>query len=121
VRVFSIIGLLAWYGMGIVRSTWGNELTVLHFPMGLQYLALPVGAVARSFGPMIYVVLPLAPLGAPVSALFQAATVGPLKTLVDRSPWTLVHLDQAGHPAGNSPVPPPVWLRSEDLTGIRGH
>ncbi|HLW60940.1 MAG TPA: PIG-L family deacetylase [bacterium] len=84
-------------------------------------LALPVGAGARSVGPGIYVVLPLAPLGDPVSALFQAATVGPLKALVDRSPWTLVHLDQAGHPAGNSPVLPPVWLRSEDLTGIRGH
>ncbi|HKV45168.1 MAG TPA: PIG-L family deacetylase [bacterium] len=86
-------------------------------------LTLPSGAVARSVGPRIYVVLPLGPLGDPVSALFQAATAGPLKTLIDRSPWTLVHLDlpRRGHPAGNSPALPPVWPRSEDLMGIRGH
>jgi TRAP-type transport system small permease protein len=40
--------LLVWYGMGIVRSTWSNELTVLHVPMGLQYLALPAGALAMA-------------------------------------------------------------------------
>jgi TRAP-type C4-dicarboxylate transport system permease small subunit len=39
-----VLGLLAWYGTGIVNATWGNELTVLHFPMAVQYLALPVGA-----------------------------------------------------------------------------
>jgi TRAP-type C4-dicarboxylate transport system permease small subunit len=42
----AVLGLLAWYGIGIVRATWGSELTVLHIPMGLQYLALPVGAGA---------------------------------------------------------------------------
>jgi TRAP-type C4-dicarboxylate transport system permease small subunit len=41
-----VLGLLAWYGMGIVNATWGSELTVLHIPMALQYLALPVGAGA---------------------------------------------------------------------------
>jgi len=40
--------LLVWYGMGIVRSTWSNELTVLQIPMGLQYLALPAGALAMA-------------------------------------------------------------------------
>jgi len=39
-----ILVLLGWYGTGIVNATWGNELTVLHFPMAVQYLALPVGA-----------------------------------------------------------------------------
>ncbi len=43
-----VLGLLAWYGMGIVNATWGNELTVLHIPMALQYLALPVGAAAMA-------------------------------------------------------------------------
>ena len=43
-----ILGLLTWYGMGIVNATWGNELTVLHSPMALQYLALPVGAGAMA-------------------------------------------------------------------------
>ena len=43
-----VLGLLAWYGMGIVNATWGSELTVLHIPMALQYLALPVGAAAMA-------------------------------------------------------------------------
>jgi TRAP-type C4-dicarboxylate transport system permease small subunit len=42
----AVLALLVWYGMGIVRATWDNELTVLGWPMGLQYLALPVGAAA---------------------------------------------------------------------------
>ncbi len=43
-----ILAMLVWFGAGIVRSTWSNELTVLHIPMGLQYLALPVGAAAMA-------------------------------------------------------------------------
>ena len=42
----AVLGLLAWFGMGIVNASWGNELTVLRIPMALQYLALPVGSVA---------------------------------------------------------------------------
>lgn len=40
--------LLVWHGTGIVNSSWGNELTVLHIPLALQYLALPVGASAMA-------------------------------------------------------------------------
>ena len=40
----AVLLLLVWYGTGIVRATWDNELTVLGWSMGLQYLALPVGA-----------------------------------------------------------------------------
>ena len=40
----AVLALLVWYGAGIVRATWANELTVLGWPMGLQYLALPAGA-----------------------------------------------------------------------------
>ncbi len=43
-----ILLLLVWHGMGIVNSGWGNELTVLHIPQALQYLALPVGATAMA-------------------------------------------------------------------------
>jgi len=42
----ALLVLLVWYGIGIVRATWANELTVLGWPMGLQYLALPVGSAA---------------------------------------------------------------------------
>lgn len=42
------LALLVWHGMGIVNSGWGNELTVLHIPQALQYLALPVGAAAMA-------------------------------------------------------------------------
>jgi TRAP-type transport system small permease protein len=43
-----VLALLIWHGMGIVNSGWGNELTVLHIPQALQYLALPVGATAMA-------------------------------------------------------------------------
>ena len=42
----AILVLLAWFGMGIVNASWGNELTVLRLPMALQYLALPAGSIA---------------------------------------------------------------------------
>jgi TRAP-type C4-dicarboxylate transport system permease small subunit len=41
-----VLVLLAWYGLKIVDAGWGNQLTVLGWPMSIQYLALPVGAVA---------------------------------------------------------------------------
>ena len=44
----AVLGLLGWYGTGIVNATWGSELTVLHIPMAVQYLALPVGAAAMA-------------------------------------------------------------------------
>jgi TRAP-type C4-dicarboxylate transport system permease small subunit len=44
----AILALLVWHGIGIVNSGWGNELTVLHIPLALQYLALPVGAGAMA-------------------------------------------------------------------------
>lgn len=43
-----ILLLLVWHGMGIVNSGWGNELTVMHIPLALQYLAMPVGAAAMA-------------------------------------------------------------------------
>jgi TRAP-type C4-dicarboxylate transport system permease small subunit len=48
IQVFcaAILVLLVKYGSGIVMANWGNELTVLEWPMALQYLALPVGSAA---------------------------------------------------------------------------
>jgi TRAP-type C4-dicarboxylate transport system permease small subunit len=44
VVAMAILLLLVWYGLEIANAGWGNELTVLHIPMALQYLGLPVGA-----------------------------------------------------------------------------
>ena len=48
IQVFCLVILLilVWYGMGIVQANWGNMLTVLEWPMALQYLGLPVGSAA---------------------------------------------------------------------------
>jgi TRAP-type C4-dicarboxylate transport system permease small subunit len=39
-----VLALLIWYGLIIVNANWGNQLTVLGWPMAYQYMALPVGA-----------------------------------------------------------------------------
>lgn len=44
VGVIALLGLLIWYGVSISQSTMGQEMTVLHWPMGVQYLAMPVGS-----------------------------------------------------------------------------
>ncbi len=48
IQVFCLVvlGLLVKFGMGIVMANWGNELTVLEWPMAWQYLSLPVGSAA---------------------------------------------------------------------------
>jgi TRAP-type C4-dicarboxylate transport system permease small subunit len=43
-----VLGLLVWYGWVIVQAGWGNKLTVLDWPMAIQYLALPVGSAATA-------------------------------------------------------------------------
>jgi TRAP-type C4-dicarboxylate transport system permease small subunit len=42
----AVLLLLVRYGLKIVDAGWGNQLTVLGWPMSIQYLALPVGAAA---------------------------------------------------------------------------
>jgi TRAP-type C4-dicarboxylate transport system permease small subunit len=42
--VVCLLLMLISYGWSITQSTMGQELTVLHIPMGLQYLAMPVGS-----------------------------------------------------------------------------
>jgi TRAP-type C4-dicarboxylate transport system permease small subunit len=41
-----VLVALVWYGINITIAGWGNELTVLHVPMSIQYLGMPVGCAA---------------------------------------------------------------------------
>jgi TRAP-type C4-dicarboxylate transport system permease small subunit len=41
-----VLAIMVWYGWVIVDANWGNVLTVLNWPMALQYLALPIGSGA---------------------------------------------------------------------------
>jgi TRAP-type transport system small permease protein len=40
----ALLALLVWYGAIIAGSTMEQEMTVLHWPIGVQYLAMPVGS-----------------------------------------------------------------------------
>jgi TRAP-type C4-dicarboxylate transport system permease small subunit len=42
--VVALLGFLVWYGLSIAQGTMEQEMTVLHWPMGAQYLAMPVGS-----------------------------------------------------------------------------
>jgi TRAP-type C4-dicarboxylate transport system permease small subunit len=39
-----VLGLLVWFGYGIVAASRNNILTVLDWPMSWQYLSLPAGS-----------------------------------------------------------------------------
>lgn len=55
-------------------------------------LPLPVVARAESRAGRIDIALPLGPLGNPASVYLHVLTIGPLRTAVDGTPWTLVRL-----------------------------
>lgn len=42
--VCGALGVLIVYGWRLTNASWGNVLTVLDWPMAVQYMALPVGA-----------------------------------------------------------------------------
>jgi TRAP-type C4-dicarboxylate transport system permease small subunit len=42
----AVLAALVWYGINLVIAGWGNELTVLHIPMSIQYLGMPLGCAA---------------------------------------------------------------------------
>jgi TRAP-type transport system small permease protein len=46
IQVFcsAVLLVCVLYGSRIAKLTWGNEMTVLHWPLGVQYMALPVGS-----------------------------------------------------------------------------
>ena len=41
-----VLGLLIWYGIGIAESAWSDQMSVLGWPMSMEYLGLPVGSAA---------------------------------------------------------------------------
>jgi TRAP-type C4-dicarboxylate transport system permease small subunit len=44
----AVLVSLVWYGASLSIAGWTNELTVLHVPMTLQYLGMPVGCLAMA-------------------------------------------------------------------------
>lgn len=44
ILIVVVLGLLVWFGVIIVNSNWDNQMTVLYWPIALQYMALPVGS-----------------------------------------------------------------------------
>jgi TRAP-type C4-dicarboxylate transport system permease small subunit len=42
--VMATLGIVAWYGVLLVERTWHQQTTVLYLPVGLLYLAMPVGS-----------------------------------------------------------------------------
>jgi LmbE family N-acetylglucosaminyl deacetylase len=63
-------------------------------------LPLPPGVGARNRGSRIDVVLPLGPIGHPASLYLRLVTIGPLRMVVDHTPWTLVRLLDVGTSLG---------------------
>jgi TRAP-type C4-dicarboxylate transport system permease small subunit len=51
IAVLTLLALIVWRGSLIVASTMKQQMSVLYWPVGLQYLALPVG----SFLTMVFV------------------------------------------------------------------
>ncbi len=47
IQIFAIgvLGLLVIFGWKITQAGWGNELTVLGWPMSTQYVALPLASL----------------------------------------------------------------------------
>jgi TRAP-type transport system small permease protein len=39
-----IVGVVTFYGIKLVDGNWNNELTVLHWPMSIQYLGMVLGS-----------------------------------------------------------------------------
>jgi TRAP-type transport system small permease protein len=39
----ALLGIVFFYGVSIVQSSWGNVLTTLEWPMAWQYLPMPIG------------------------------------------------------------------------------
>jgi hypothetical protein len=62
---------------------------------GAQDLPLPAGAAGRSFGRRIAIVLPLEGQRDLTSVYMRVVTVGPLRMVVDGTPWTLIRLATA--------------------------
>ncbi|MBK6004820.1 TRAP transporter small permease [Ramlibacter ginsenosidimutans] len=43
-----VVGSLMFYGWRLVQGNWGNELTVLEWPMAYQYMGMALGSTAMA-------------------------------------------------------------------------
>jgi TRAP-type C4-dicarboxylate transport system permease small subunit len=68
VITLAILGLLVVAGMNIVQRTMDQQMSVLYWPVGLQYLAMPVGS-GLAFLYVAYETLVVLRGGAPFGAL----------------------------------------------------
>lgn len=41
-----VLCLLIWYGIGIAQSAWSDHMSVLDWPVSIEYLGLPAGSAA---------------------------------------------------------------------------
>ena len=39
----AMLAVLTWYGWSLVQGNWSNQLTVLEWPMAIQYMGMAVG------------------------------------------------------------------------------
>jgi TRAP-type C4-dicarboxylate transport system permease small subunit len=44
----AVVGSLAYYGWRLVQGNWGNQLTVLEWPMAYQYMGMALGSSAMA-------------------------------------------------------------------------
>jgi TRAP-type transport system small permease protein len=44
----AVVGSLVFYGWRLVQGNWGNELTVLEWPMAYQYMGMALGSSAMA-------------------------------------------------------------------------
>lgn len=56
-----LLALITWKGISIVGSTWSQKSSVLYWPVGLTYLALPVGAALCMLFLTYHIVRPPSP------------------------------------------------------------
>jgi TRAP-type C4-dicarboxylate transport system permease small subunit len=60
-----LLALITWKGISIVGSTWSQKSSVLYWPIGLTYLALPVGAALCMVYLTFHIVRPPSPAQTP--------------------------------------------------------
>lgn len=60
-----LLALLVWKGGSIVGHTWGQRSSVLYWPVGLTYLAMPVGAALSMVYTAFHMVRPPRPAPQP--------------------------------------------------------
>ena len=60
-----LLALITWKGISIVGSTWSQKSSVLYWPVGLTYMAMPVGAALCMLYLTYHIVRPPSPAQTP--------------------------------------------------------